>query len=96
MCSLHIITVIASSSDCEVSQECQIKFVDEIFRVEKKESGDEFAGEGVERTKKPDCDYCKVTDSMRPIYISINNCPIHSYIHPSIHLYISSLHVYIF
>lgn len=60
-------------SDNEASEECQIKFVDEIFRIEKKESGDDPTGEGVERAKKPSCDYCKVTDSMRLIRLSIDD-----------------------
>ena len=49
-----------SSVDQEASEECLIKFADEIFRIETKECPDQQVDEGETRMKKPDCDHCKV------------------------------------
>lgn len=45
--------------DQTASEECQIKFVEEVFRIESKQSGDQCNGDVEARLKKPDCDYCK-------------------------------------
>ncbi len=47
-----------------VSEEYLIKFHDEVFRIETTPFGNEDSqqGEGEERIKKPDCDFCKVCE----------------------------------
>jgi RecJ-like exonuclease len=50
------------SESIDASQEIEVKFIDDVFRIEPEpESAREGAcsGEGVARMKKPDCDHCK-------------------------------------
>ena len=49
------------SASTDASEEIQVKFIDEIFRIESRtEAGEAGSGEeGVARIKKPDCDHCK-------------------------------------
>ncbi len=54
-----------SQSNEDASEECLLKFHDEVFRIEDPSlsNGDtpQGEGEGEERIKKPDCDHCKVS-----------------------------------
>lgn len=61
------------SVESDVQQECRIKFIDEIFSIERKESPNELTGEGEARIKKPDCDYCKVLESSLSLYLSFSS-----------------------
>ena len=51
--------------DTDASQEVMIKFVNEIFRIETRNSSEQNGqcdgeeGEGEARMKKPDCNWCK-------------------------------------
>lgn len=57
------------------SEECQIKFIDEIFSIEKKVSPDEEMSSGGEtRIKKPDCDYCKDIPSRKCRHCACSVC----------------------
>lgn len=58
----------------EASQECKIKFVDEVFRIESKESASQLAGEGEARIKKPDCDFCKDNPSRKCKHCACSVC----------------------
>ncbi len=53
---------LCSASTEEASQEVQIRFVAEIYRIENRQGGREENGGGeegvVQRMKKPDCDHC--------------------------------------
>lgn len=59
--SQHIIRLnntCAFSDTTDASEEVKVHFTDEVFRIEsgKQQPGD---SEGVARTKKPECDFCK-------------------------------------
>lgn len=62
------------SVDQEASEECLIKFVDEIFRIETKECPDQQVDEGETRMKKPDCDHCKDNPSRRCKHCACSQC----------------------
>ncbi|XP_019849105.1 PREDICTED: E3 ubiquitin-protein ligase UHRF1 [Amphimedon queenslandica] len=60
--------------ESDVQQECRIKFIDEIFSIERKESPNELTGEGEARMKKPDCDYCKDNPSRKCHHCACSVC----------------------
>ena len=76
-------------SDPDAAQEVQIKFVDEIFRIESRDSPRENGtcdeGEGEARMKKPDCDRCKVC-----VRVSLCVC---ACVQPSIFPHCRTIHV---
>ena len=72
-----------SQSIEDASEECLLKFHDEVFRIEdpSQNNGDtpQQEGEGEDRIKKPDCDHCKVSIepemmSLEPICLPIIFC----------------------
>lgn len=60
-----------------VSQECELLFIDEIFKIPSLSEGDKCMENGtslVKRQYKPDCDHCKDNPQKRCKYCACNEC----------------------